>query len=77
MIAAVVAIVILVFAIISLVGVLILFFMRRSALKNNEPENMTLGMLLSHVLYTVVVRMELYYTSESSITYINVFSLIL
>ena len=61
MIAAVVVIVILLLVIISLVGVLILFFMRRSALKNNESENMTLGMLLSHVLYTVVIHMQSYY----------------
>ena len=64
-IAAVLVIVILMLVIISLVGVLILFFVRRSAVKKNEPENMTLGMLLSHVLYTVVIRMQLYYTQKA------------
>lgn len=70
-ITAVVVIVVLILIIISLVVVLIIFFARRhfSTVKKHEPENLTLGKLLSHniMLSTVVVYSWILYFRSMSL----------
>ena len=68
-VAAVVVIVVLILIIVSLIGVLVFFFKRQKSAKKDEPEGLTLGMLLSCTWSTVEVYRDVMYFRTLHLTY--------